>query len=299
MKKIMSIIMVLVLMISISSLALADESGEGSQGETEQEIEIMSYSYGAEIRLLQLEKVITKNLLKGEMSVDVLQGLGYNTTDLEAILAEMNLVLAEVQAADPQANDSAEVFIDLKSDAKNLTTQFRVTIRELLDDVKYQEIKEQVRNVASGELENCSLKIQNRIKQFNVNQMYRLYGIIGEGNNSLVNEYMNGTVNLTQMKLQLCKMVNMKIKEKKNDIYSKMKKEKIQNKNNASEEAQNATINFSQREQERLQRRLEQANNSGNEKLIERIQNKIQNYENSSNGNGNGSGNGGSSGNGN
>ena len=125
MKKTLSVISVLMLMISISSLAFAEEAGEGLEDETEEEVEIMGYSYGAEIRLLQLEKSITKNLLKGEMIVDVLKILEYNTTYLETILFEMELVLGEVQAADPEANNSVEVFIDLKSDAKNLTIQFR------------------------------------------------------------------------------------------------------------------------------------------------------------------------------
>ncbi len=310
MKKILSIIMVLVLMISISSLALADESEENpdeeSEGEnqsdenetedpvddeTEEETVIMNTSLGAEIRLLQLEKAITKNLLKGEMVVDVLKALNYNTSDLEAVLSEMKLVLEEIQAADPQANNSVEVFIDIKSDAKNLTEQFRETTNDLLGDVKYKEIKEQIREIVSDELQNYSKQIQNRIKQFNRNQIYRLYGIIGEGNNSLVNEYMNGTSSLAQVKMQLCKMVNMKMKEKRNEIFSTLKKEKIQNKNHANSEAENAAASFSQREHERLQRRLEQANNTGNEKLIERIQNRIKNNENSSNGNGSNNGN--------
>lgn len=265
-----------------------NETEDPVDNETEKQMEIMNNSLGAEIRLLQLEKAITKNLLKGEMAVDVLKALEYNTTDLEAILAEMRLVLEEVQAADPQANDSVEVFVGLKSDAKNLTKQFREAIKGLLDGVKYKEIKEQIRNITSGDLQNYSKQIRNRIKQFNRNQIYRLYGIIGEGNNSLVNEYMNGTCNLTQVKLQLSKMVNMKMKEKRNEIFSTLKKEKIQNKNNANSQASNVTSSFAQKEQERLQKRLEQANNSGNEKLIERIQNQITNNENSSNGSKNG-----------
>jgi len=271
---------------------LDNQTEDPVDNETEEEIEKMNYSFGAEIRLLQLEKAITKNLLKGEMAVSVLQGLGYNTTDLEAILAEMHLVLDEVQAADPQANNSVEVFVDLKNDSKNLTTQFRTAIRALLDGVKYKEIKEQIRNITSDELQNYSKRVRNLIKQFNVNQIYRLYGIIGDQNSTFVNEYINGTVNLTQVKLQLSKMVNMKIKEKRNQIFSEMKKEKIQNKNFANEKAGDAKGNFSERHLERLRNRLDKANNSGNEKLMEKIQNRIGNYENSSNGNGNGSNNG-------
>jgi len=301
MKKIWSILMVLMLMISISSLAFADESEENNDEEineeTEKEIEIMNNSLGAEIRLLQLEKSITKNLLKGNMIVDVLEGLGYNTTNLIAILAEMGYILEEVQTADPEANDSVEVFIDLKTDARNLTTQFRITLKDLLSDVKYKEVKEQIRENLSDELQNYSKQIRNRIKQFNRNQIYRLYGIVGEGNNSLVNKYMNGSSTMAQVKLQINKMVNNKTREKKMKIFSELKKEKIQNKFHASTEAENAVKNFTQRETERLQKRLEQAQNSGNEKLIEQIQNRIQNIQdengNSGSGNGNsGSGNG-------
>ena len=101
--------MVLVLMISISSLALADEAEENEtedpvDNETEKQIEIMNNSLGAEIRLLQLEKAILKNLLKGERAVEALKTMEFNTSDLESILGEMRLLLEEVQGADPGSN---------------------------------------------------------------------------------------------------------------------------------------------------------------------------------------------------
>jgi len=292
--------------VSVSSLALANEAedpeveetlGSGTEdlvdNETIEETEIMNSSLGCEIRLLQLEKAITNNLLKGEMVADVLGGLGYNISGFESILAEMNLVLDEVKAADPNASNAVEIFVDLKSDAKNLTKQFRGSLKDLLSDVKYKEIKEQIRKNASEKLGNYSKQIQNRIKQFNRNQIHRLYGIIGEANSSFVNQYMNGTVSISQVKLQLNKMVNMKIKEQRQDIFLKLKKQKLQKKNNATAEAANVTASFSQREQERLQKRLENANNSGNEKLIERIQNQIDNSGNGQKGGNSTGGNGG------
>jgi len=55
------------------------EEPNGNESEidddTEEEIEIMNNTLGAEIRLLQLEKAITKNLLKGERSVAVLKAM--------------------------------------------------------------------------------------------------------------------------------------------------------------------------------------------------------------------------------
>lgn len=298
MKKIVSLSMVLVLMISISSLAIADDAGvnpeddlefdvetengenetgdpEGNETEepdgneseidndTEGEIEIMNNTLGAEIRLLQLEKAITKNLLKGERAVAVLQAMGYNTSRLETILDEMRLVLEEVQAANASANDSVQQFVDLKSDAKKLTTEFRETIKELLSDEKIKELKEQIKEIVGEELQNYSKKIQNRIKQFNRNQIHRLYGIIGVTNESLVEAYQNGNITMEEAKSQISKMVNMMAKEKKNQIFLELKKEKINNKDYADGEIGDAMLDFGEREQNRSQNRSDKAKGKG------------------------------------
>ena len=75
--------------------------------------------------------------------------------------------------------------------------------------------------------------IRNKIKQFNRNQLYKLYGIIGEANNSFVNEYFNGNVSVAELKLQLNKRIDQMNRERKYEIFSEMKKEKIKNKMNA------------------------------------------------------------------
>lgn len=242
-------------MTSIVSLALADEAGDNSQGnqgnnsgsdnqtnetaprqnttfdnETEHEIEIMNTTLGSEIRLLQLEKSIITNLLKGLMTVQVLKGLEVNTTDLEAILANLRDVLADVRAADPGANDSVQIFIELKNTSRSLTKEFRDALQGLLTNETMREIKERLRNITSDELQNCSLKTRSHIRLFNRNQLYRLYGIIGETNTTLISEYLNGTLNLSQVKLQLHKLINQMTKEKRDMIFSEFKEENIKKK---------------------------------------------------------------------
>jgi hypothetical protein len=198
--------------------------------ETEEEIEIMNNSLGAEIRLLQLEKAILKNLLKGERAVEVLKAMEFNTSTLESILDEMRLLLEEINDTDPSSNDSVRVFVDLKSKARNLTKQFRDMIKELLSDQKIKELKERIREMVGEGLENVSKKIRNKIKQFNRNQIHRLYGIIGNNNSSLIEEYENGNVSLAQVKSQISKMVNQMTKEKKNQIFSEVKEDNIRKK---------------------------------------------------------------------
>lgn len=242
-------------MTSIVSFALADEAGNNSQwnqgnnsesgnqtnetapqqnttfdNETEHDIGIMNTTLGSEIRLLQLEKSIITNLLKGLMVVQVLKGLEVNTTHLEVILANIRDVLTNVSAADPGANDSVQIFIELKNKSRSLTTEFRDTIKGLLTNETIGKIKDRLRNTTSDELQNCSLKIRSHIRQFNRNQLYRLYEMIGETNTTLINEYLNGTVNLSQVKLQLHRLVNQMSKEKRDMIFSEFKEENIKKK---------------------------------------------------------------------
>ncbi len=212
-----------------------NETGDSDKGnqtrdndnETEHEVEIMNTTLGAAIRLLQLEKALIFNILKGTMTVQVLKGLNVNTTTLEAILTDLHDVLTAVRAADPAANNSVQIFVELKNQTRNLTKQFRDTIRTLLDNETINRIKEQLRNITSGELQNCSKNLRNQIRHFNRNQLYRLYGIIGETNTTLLNEYLDGNITLNQTKLQLHKLVNQMTKEKRYQIFFEVKEDNI------------------------------------------------------------------------
>jgi hypothetical protein len=264
MKKITNLLLVLMLMGSIASLAFAVEADDDNQGnpadenetnepvnetnssyghhfdnETEREIEIMNNSLGTRIRLLQLEKALLTNILKGVMTVQVLKGLNVTTTKLEAILTNLSNVLDAVRAADPAANDSVQVFVQLKNGSRNLTKQFRDSLRLLLDNVTIASIKEQLRNITSDELQNCSMRLRHWMRQFNQNQLYRLYGIIGETNTSLINDYINGNISLDLVKLQLHKMVNQMTKEKRHMVFSEVKEENIKKKIHAYTEMEN------------------------------------------------------------
>jgi hypothetical protein len=207
-----------------------NQTNDDDENETEHEVEIMNDTLGAEIRLLQLEKAILKNLIKGEMTVAVLKGIEVNTTGLEAILAQLRDVLVEVRAADPAANNSVQVFVDLKNQSRNLTKQFRDALKELVNGQTLHDLREQLINITSSDLENCSQKIRHRIRQFNRNQIYRLYGLVGEVNLTALSEYLNGNVTLDQLTHHLNKLINQMTKEKRYEIFSEVKEENIKKK---------------------------------------------------------------------
>jgi len=271
MRKIYSILITLILLISTTSIVLADAGddkgnhygkdddfkGDDDQNETddqdeneteddvddktEKEIEIVNNTFGAEIRLLQLEKALLKNILKGEMAVQVLIGLNFTTNELESILTKMKALLEEVRAANTSSNASVEIFVFLKNESKNFTTQFRETIRGLLNDTSLSELRVRIKEMlnASGQLDDYNKRIINLIRTFNGNQLYRLYGLIGEANSPFVNEYLNGTLPLNETKLQLCKIINEMTKEKKYEIFLEIKGENIRRQIHAQDAIEN------------------------------------------------------------
>jgi hypothetical protein len=161
------------------------------------------------------------------MTIEVLKGLDFNTTTLEVILDELKIVLEDVKAANASANDSVQVFVELKNQSKNLTRQFRETIKELLTDEKIREIKQNISEIVNESIQDLTHLIKIRIRQFNRNQIYRLYGIIGETNSTFINGYINESINLSQVKLQICKMINQMAKEQKFDVFSEIKEDNI------------------------------------------------------------------------
>ena len=273
MRKIWSLLLVPMLMISISSLTFAEEAGnhpdndqnphdnsgndnetgssddnnengtedsvnetdDAFENETEDEIQIMNATLGAEIRLLQLEKAIIKNILKGEMTIAVLKSLEFNTTELESLLADLKAVLEEVEAQNASANDSVACFVALKQEARNATKLFKESLHTLIDDVTLREIRERVQELVGDNLQNYTRRIQNRIRQFNCNQAYRLFGIIGEANMSLLQDYLDGNITLDQLRFQLSKTINQMNHERQYEMFSELKEERIRNKIHAKE----------------------------------------------------------------
>jgi len=294
MKKIWNLLIVLMLMASIAPLAFADEAEDSTDDveiddETQEQVEAMNNGIGAEVRLLQLEKSITINILKGEEIISNLTGLGFDTTELQAILVELELVKEEVIDTDPNATDTVQIFVDLKHDAVNLTKEFRDTLKEILDDDAIEQLRERIREMVCEQAQNLSKNIQNKIRQFNRNQLHRVYQIVGENDDSVLNQYRNGTLTMNQVKQQLRKTVNQMIKEKRYDLFSQLKQEKIQKHIKAKNCIQNASEGFQTRQESRLQKRLQKSenmsNNPVNEETCQRIRNRIDNISTSDTGN--------------
>ena len=290
---------------SMLPLAFADESGDTSNNvvidaETQKQVEIMNNGLGAEIRLLQLEKAIIKNINIGEEIISLLNEYDVNTTELQVILEELELlILPEVQAADPNASDAVSIFVDLKHDAVNISTDFRDTVRGLLTDSILEQIQQRTRNMTCNQTQALSQTIQNKIRQYNSNQFHNIYQLLGENANREILGYQNGSMTQNQIRQNITMRLNQTEKENQFSLLASLKQQKIRYKLQAQNRVQNTSEGFEQRQENRLQKRLQRIEdlpyNPLYQQLMKRIQNKLNNMGQTG-GNGNGPNSGGDNG---
>ncbi len=219
--------MVLLLATSMMSFALADEADDTEDEETIEEIEIIQYKFGAEVRLLQLEKVLTRNIMIGEKIIEILQELEVDTTELELILTEMELLNEEIQSADPNSEDAVEQFVDMKNESINLTKEFRVTLHGLLDEEAVVSLREQMKDFYKEEMQSLREQIRNMIRNFNRNRLHSIYEIIGLFGEELLEQYNDGEVTIAEVKIQLREYFNNLTKEERQHLFAELKMNNI------------------------------------------------------------------------
>jgi len=219
--------MVLLLTASMVSLALADEADDTEDEEIIEEIGIMQYPYGAEVRLLQLEKVLTRNIMIGEKIIEILIELEIETSELEVILTDMELLLGEIQATDPYSDNSTEDFVDMKNESINLTKEFRITLHGLLDEETIELLKEEIKDFYREEMKNLREQIRNMVRNFNRDRLHSIYELIGLVDEELLQQYEDGEVTIEEVKEQLREYLNSLTKEERRELFAELKMNNI------------------------------------------------------------------------
>jgi hypothetical protein len=238
MRKIAPLLIILMLLFALHTAALAEEAGEDDPVEnpqsdiddaTEKETRIMVHPFGAKVRLLQLQKALSVNILKAETVINVLQEQEFDTAELVDILDQMYGLLAEVEEADPEAEDSVQAFVEWKYKAINLTKQFREALHTTLDEVTMEQFRELIRNVTSESIQSLGYNIRECIRSYNAYQIQQVFGFIGKADNALVQAYQNGTLSIYQVKLQLCQMIHQMTQEQKYSAFYELRENNIRN----------------------------------------------------------------------
>jgi len=198
MKKVLSIFLMLLMVCSFVVAEETDEGveeatdeeveeveGEAIDEETEEETELISESnFGAKVRLLQLEKAVTKSYLIGSEVISVLSDKGEDVSELESILAEIEVLKDEVKALDPASESAVEDFVNIKRDIRDLNKQFKRIAAPLLSSDDKQAIREAIKD--NEELASLNQDIRDVLLELNADRVGKALGRMGASDEELI-----------------------------------------------------------------------------------------------------------------
>ena len=269
-QKMLSGILVLLLVVGMLPLALAEEDTTNTvvdtevddetsvDEETQEEAEAMVTTHGAEMRLLQLERVLTLNILRGKEVVAKIQEEGTDTTELELILDEFEALKEEVQNVDPAADDAVQVFVELKKDGIELTKQFRDLAKTMLDSEKRNDLREHFKEFKENEgLKALSEKIHENRKRHNEKRMGDLFTKLGlENKEDLLDKMKNARSDLKDVRQVVKDRLKEMAPEEKKEAFSDMKRSRIQRAVGVRAKIDSFKEHAFERKEDRLEKRM-------------------------------------------
>lgn len=219
-----------------------DESEDEVDDETEEEIEAMDTLPGAQVRLLQLERSITKGLISGS---EVVAFITENDSEadvsaLEEILDEMEALLVILEDVDLEkdADELAQEFVDVKKQARDLSKDFRERSRELLGPEGREALNIRIDESLDGALDEYDEEIGQLKNEHNAQKIEKFFAKIGVDASDLAERLRNGEATYAEIRQEVRNEFGKLNSEQKRDAAKKVKEEKIK-KNVARKEQKN------------------------------------------------------------
>lgn len=184
-----------------------------------EEAKTFAYPLGADLRMLQLEKAIERNIASGELIIEEIkdENLTTETDALESILDELRSLLEEVKSYDFNQGKSSEEmaldFVELKAEARELTTLFRETATNITGNM-HLEIRERVNERIREFKESQQREINELKNRYNQRVMEEITAQAGLMDDALATQIRQGNINVDEYKETL----KEKIAEKGNNI---------------------------------------------------------------------------------
>ena len=161
-----TIALVLVLLLALPSMVFANTVSTDARVAA-------STSTGAELRLLQLERAITRAILQGERIINYAQEKDIKVDAMVDILAELNVLRHQVVEVDVTSETVVREFVALRQEANALTQRFREESRAIFNQNEVTEIRRrlQVEVETNAQLQDRRDAIRQRTCVYNAQQV--------------------------------------------------------------------------------------------------------------------------------
>jgi len=188
-----------------------EHENETELNETEEEeIRPMRFPHGAQVRLLELEKSITRNILVGNQTIAAIKAgnSSANTTNLVSIIDKLIVLRNEVRTItvnetamlNKTSEELAQQFVDIKREAINLSKEFRDAARPLLKETDRQIIREYMKEIDRTELKNIDDEIRDARHKYNADLLNATFSHLGLNNSALLERVRNGDAKVGEIK---------------------------------------------------------------------------------------------------
>ncbi len=199
--------------------------------ETQVEIESMDGTHGALVRLLQLERELQRKVIEANALIAVLDNRtnSTNITDLKDIVAELEIMIDQVQAAQASVGTDnqidVETFVTIKKDARGLIKQFREAAKDIVTKEDREAIKRARENADKSELTDISERIETERKEHRANRLADSLERTGVADAELIEKVRAGTISIEDARKEIRAKINALEPEQRRNAVSSIEEE--------------------------------------------------------------------------
>lgn len=233
-----------------------------ADNETQNEVATMNTTLGAEVRLLQLEKNIERNIVRAQAVVAFIKESNstVNTSELEAIIQQLQALDEQVKAINPQgpADETAQQFVALKNDAIELSKTFRDDARAIIKASDLTKLKNRMNTAEKQdtELQQENNTIVQAIRDYNAYRIQVMLQAMNLTDDNLVEQVKTGELNYGQANSDLMKKFAALTPTEKQTVRANFNGMVQKRKQFAEEAVTQAEQQYLEKRSERLTERL-------------------------------------------
>ena len=255
--------------------------------ETQKEVESMHEGLGAKVRVIQLKIAITRKIFQANIVIDYLKEKGKNTTELEDIVAQLEILKNETDTIKDLTNreEAIKKFVDIKKDSRTLIANFKTKAKDLLTDFDREEIAKR-REQRKDELENQIKAIRSELDSikdsFHEEQVKRILEKMNVTDEELLQKVRSGEITIPELKKELKEKYDNLSNEKKDTFETKILNESRDIEEKNKEVVKKYLENVKERQIARVKERVTKLEEKTRERAATKLRNAADKIENKS-----------------
>jgi hypothetical protein len=267
-----------------------DDDNENTGDDTEREIEDFEEGLGAQMRLLQLERALTRASLHADQVIAALDNQSANTTGLKGIAAELDIMIAQVRETREDVaggavtnEEAAAVFVAIKKDARDLVKEFRDAARPVIRDADRERLKASLERIDRERLKAITDDIEKARRELiadRVRESFQNAGIPVD--EELLERIRSGEDSAREIRREVRERVKDELEgksaEERREAAAKLREEAARRRVQALAALDRVEDDLGDRE-ERLRERIRIADEKGDDRLREKLEWRVEKFD--------------------